>query len=103
MISSALDMLSLTFSLNTQVEMPKGSWRNKSRLRIGVRGGGMDLEVIGKWRICKVMELGESAGREERRTQARAWTTARGPLEEEEPEKGLRKSDQASQKKIRRV
>lgn len=63
----------------------------------------MDLEVIGKWRICKVMELGESVGREERRIQVRVWIIVRGLLEEEELEKGLRKSDQVSQKKIRRV
>lgn len=62
----------------------------------------MDLEVIDKSIIFKTMVLGESAGRRERRTEARAWSTARGLPAEEEPDEGPRMSCWASQREIRR-
>lgn len=62
----------------------------------------MDLEVIDKSIIFNNMVLGESASRRETRTEARAWSTAQGLPVEEEPDKGLSMSCQASQREIRR-
>lgn len=60
------------------------------------------MEVTGKLMLFKAMALGEGAGRKERRTEARAWSTARGLLLEQAPDR-LRKSYQAHKRKLGRV
>lgn len=78
MISSALNTLSWTLKWKCQ----RVVGQINLDLRIEVRRGGVDLEVTGKLMLLKAMTLGESAGRKERRTEARAWSTTRGLLVE---------------------
>lgn len=61
----------MTFLLNTEVEMPKGSWMNKAKPQ------DRSQERRDGFRSPEDMVLGETGGRE-KRTRARAWSTVGG-------------------------